>query len=57
MERLRGLTSRRWSVSMERRIDEINCLIVTGTTCYWLADTSTRLHFGELLGRRIPQVR
>ena len=38
-ERLRQLTSRRWGVSMERRIEEINRFTVGWTAYFALADT------------------
>jgi RNA-directed DNA polymerase len=38
-ERLHQLTSRRWGVSMERRIEEINRFTVGWTTYFALADT------------------
>ena len=41
-DRLRALTSRRWSVSMERRINEINRFTVGWTAYFRLADTPTR---------------
>jgi RNA-directed DNA polymerase len=40
-DRLRALTSRRWSVSMERRIAEITRLMVGWTAYFRLADTPT----------------
>ena len=57
-DRLRALTSRRWGVSMERRIDEINRFTVGWTAYFRLADTPTV--FEELdkwLRRRLRQVR
>ena len=41
-DRLRALTSRRWGVSMERRIKEINRFTVGWTAYYRLADTRPR---------------
>jgi RNA-directed DNA polymerase len=57
-DRLRQLTSRRWGVSMERRITEINRFTVGWTAYFALADT--RSPFEELdawLRRRLRQVR
>ena len=57
-DRLRALTSRRWGVSMERRIDAINRFTVGWTAYFRLADTPTV--FEELdkwLRRRLRQVR
>ena len=42
-DRLRQLTSHRWGVSMERRIQEINRFTVGWTAYYRLADTPGRL--------------
>ena len=57
-ERLRELTSRRWGVSMERRIKEINRFTVGWTAYFAFADTPSP--FRELdkwLRRRLRQVR
>ena len=57
-DRLRRLTSRRWGVSMERRITEINRFTVGWTAYFQLADTPWP--FEELdkwLRRRLRQVR
>jgi group II intron reverse transcriptase/maturase len=57
-DRLRRLTSRRWGVSMKRRIAEINRFTVGWTAYYWLADTPWP--FEELDGwlrRRLRQIR
>jgi group II intron reverse transcriptase/maturase len=57
-DRLRRLTARRWSVSMERRIEQINRFTVGWTAYFALAETPTP--FGELdrwLRRRLRQVR
>ena len=57
-DRLRQLTSRRWGVSMERRIFEINRFTVGWTAYFALADTPSP--FRELdkwLRRRLRQVR
>jgi RNA-directed DNA polymerase len=57
-DRLRQLTSRKWGVSMERRIQEINRFTVGWTNYYALADTPSV--FEELdrwLRRRLRQVR
>jgi len=57
-DRLRQLTSRRWGVSMERRITEINRFTVGWTAYFALADTPWP--FEELdkwLRRRLRQVR
>ena len=57
-DRLRQLTSRRWGVSMERRITEINRFTVGWTAYFALADTPSP--FEELdawLRRRLRQVR
>ena len=57
-DRLRQLTSRRWGVSMERRIFEINRFTVGWTAYFALADTPSV--FGKLdswLRRRLRQVR
>ena len=57
-DRLRQLTSRRWGVSMERRIKEINRFTVGWTAYFAFADTPSP--FRELdkwLRRRLRQVR
>jgi group II intron reverse transcriptase/maturase len=57
-DRLRRLTARRWSVSMGRRIEQINRFTVGWTAYFALAETPTP--FGELdrwLRRRLRQVR
>ncbi|MDA8069864.1 MAG: group II intron reverse transcriptase/maturase, partial [Actinomycetota bacterium] len=57
-DRLRQLTSRRWGVSMERRIDEINRFTVGWTAYYRLADTPTVFEdLDQWLRRRLRQVR
>jgi Group II intron, maturase-specific domain len=57
-DRLRALTSRRWGISMERRIDEINRFTVGWTAYFRLADTPTPLEdLDEWLRRRLRQVR
>ena len=57
-DRLRQLTSRRWGVSMERRIDEINRYTVGWTNYYALADTPSVFEgLDEWLRRRLRQVR
>src|SRR5450432_210341 len=57
-DRLRALTSRRWSVSMERRIEEINRFTVGSTAYFRLADTPTPFEdLDEWLRRRLRQVR
>jgi group II intron reverse transcriptase/maturase len=57
-DRLRRLTSRRWGVSMERRITEINRFTVGWTAYYWLADTPSPFEeLDEWLRRRLRQVR
>jgi len=57
-DRLRQLTSRRWGVSMERRIEEINRFTVGWTAYYRLADTHTVFEeLDEWLRRRLRQVR
>jgi RNA-directed DNA polymerase len=57
-DRLRQLTSRRWGVSMERRIREINRFTVGWTAYYALADTpSVYEELDEWLRRRLRQVR
>ena len=58
-DRLRQLTSRRWGVSMERRIDEINRFTV-GWTAYYRVGRHARHRSSELdkwLRRRLRQVR
>ena len=56
-DRLRALTSRRWSVSMERRIEEINRFTVGWTAYFRLADTPTPFEdLDEWLRRRLRQV-
>ena len=57
-DRLRELTSRRWGVSMQRRIEEINRYTVGWTAYYSYADTPSA--FEELdkwLRRRLRQIR
>ena len=57
-DRVRRLTTRRWSVPMERRIAEINRFTVGWTAYFCLADTPTP--FEELdswLRRRLRQIR
>jgi group II intron reverse transcriptase/maturase len=57
-DRLRRLTARKWSVSMQRRIVEINRFTVGWTAYFALAETPTP--FGELdswLRRRLRQIR
>jgi RNA-directed DNA polymerase len=57
-DRLRQLTTRRWSIPMERRIIEINRFTVGWTAYFALADTPTP--FQELdkwLRRRLRQIR
>ncbi len=57
-DRLRQLTTRRWGVSMERRIDEINRFTVGWTAYFRLADTpSVFEELDEWLRRRLRQVR
>jgi Group II intron, maturase-specific domain len=57
-DRLRALTSRRWGISMERRINEINRYTVGWTNYYALADTPTPFEdLDEWLRRRVRQVR
>jgi group II intron reverse transcriptase/maturase len=57
-DRLRALTSRRWGVSMERRINEINRFTVGWTAYFRLADTPTPFEdLDEWLRRRLRQVR
>jgi RNA-directed DNA polymerase len=57
-DRLRKITSRRWGVSMERRIREANRFTVGWTAYFALADTSRPLSdLDEWLRRRLRQVR
>jgi RNA-directed DNA polymerase len=57
-ERLRQLTSRRWGVSMERRIREINRFTIGWTAYFALADTpSVFEELDEWLRRRLRQNR
>ena len=57
-DRLRQLTSRKWSVSMEQRIEEINRYTVGWTNYYALADTPSVFEgLDEWLRRRLRQVR
>ena len=57
-DRLRQLTSRKWGVSMERRIEEINRYTVGWTNYYGLADTPSVFEgLDEWLRRRLRQVR
>ena len=57
-DRLRQLTSRRWGVSMKRRIDEINRFTVGWTAYFALADTPRPFEeLDEWLRRRLRQVR
>jgi len=57
-DRLRQLTSRRWGVSMERRIEEINRFTVGWTAYYRLADTPSPFEdLDQWLRRRLRQVR
>lgn len=57
-DRLRRLTSRRWGVSMERRIREVNRFTVGWTAYFALADTPRPLSdLDEWLRRRLRQVR
>ena len=57
-DRLRALTSRRWGVSMERRIEEVNRFTVGWTAYFRLADTPTPFEdLDEWLRRRLRQVR
>lgn len=57
-ERLRRLTSRRWGVSMGRRIREINRFTVGWTAYFSLADTPRPFEdLDEWLRRRLRQVR
>lgn len=57
-DRLREITSRRWGVSMERRIRELNRFTVGWTAYFALADTPRPLSdLDEWLRRRLRQVR
>jgi group II intron reverse transcriptase/maturase len=57
-DRLRQLTSRKWSVSMERRIEEINRYTVGWTAYYALADTPSVFEgLDQWLRRRLRQIR
>jgi group II intron reverse transcriptase/maturase len=57
-ERLRQLTSRRWGVSMERRIREINRFTVGWTAYFAFADTPGAFEqLDKWLRRRLRQVR
>jgi RNA-directed DNA polymerase len=57
-DRLRCLSSRRWGVSMERRIRELNRFTVGWTAYFALADTPRPLSdLDEWLRRRLRQVR
>jgi RNA-directed DNA polymerase len=57
-ERLRRLTSRRWGVSMERRLRAINRFTVGWTAYYALADTPRPFRdLDEWLRRRLRQVK
>ncbi len=57
-DRLRQLTSRRWGVSIERRITEINRFTVGWTPYFALADTPYPFEqLDEWLRRRLRQVR
>jgi RNA-directed DNA polymerase len=57
-DRLRRLTSRRWGVSMERRIREVNRFTVGWMAYFALADTPRPLSdLDEWLRRRLRQVR
>jgi hypothetical protein len=57
-DRLRRLTSRRWGVSMGRRIRELNRFTVGWTAYFSLADTPRPLaDLDEWLRRRLRQVR
>jgi group II intron reverse transcriptase/maturase len=57
-DRLRKITSRRWGVSMERRIRELNRFTVGWTAYFALADTPRPLSdLDEWLRRRLRQVR
>jgi RNA-directed DNA polymerase len=57
-DRLRELTSRKWSVSMERRIEEINRFTVGWTAYFALAETPSPFErLDQWLRRRLRQVR
>jgi group II intron reverse transcriptase/maturase len=57
-ERLRKLTSRRWGVSMERRVRELNRFTVGWTAYFAYADTPRPFaDLDEWLRRRLRQVR
>jgi group II intron reverse transcriptase/maturase len=57
-DRLRRLTARRWGVSMERRIKEINRFTVGWTAYFALADTPRPFEdLDEWLRRRLRQIR
>jgi group II intron reverse transcriptase/maturase len=57
-DRLREITSRRWGVSMRRRIREVNRFTVGWTAYFSLADTPRPLSdLDEWLRRRLRQVR
>jgi RNA-directed DNA polymerase len=57
-DRLRELTSRKWGVSMRRRIREVNSFTVGWTAYFSLADTPRPLSdLDEWLRRRMRQVR
>jgi group II intron reverse transcriptase/maturase len=57
-DRLRELTSRRWGVSMKRRIEEINRFTVGWTAYYSYADTPWPFEkLDKWLRRRLRQVR
>jgi RNA-directed DNA polymerase len=57
-DRLRQLTSRKWGVSMQRRIEEINRYTIGWTNYYALADTPSVFEgLDEWLRRRLRQVR
>ena len=57
-DRLRRLTSRKWGVSMERQIEEINRFTVGWTNYFALADTPSVFEgLDEWLRRRLRQVR
>jgi len=57
-DRLRKITSRRWGVSMERRIRELNSFTVGWTAYFALADTPRPLSdLDEWLRRRLRQAR
>ncbi len=57
-DRLRRLTSRRWGISMKRRITEINRFTVGWTAYFALADTPSPFEeLDQWLRRRLRQVR